>query len=392
MKNSNKKKFIEFLQEKECENSNQLEEGLGSFLWNLGRGIGGAIGGARRGWISGRGSDDFFQSERNLIYRINIALENFKNNLISSGQTKEYSEKKYKLLKSKIPMLLKLTYEYGLFGSPEEPSATGRKYTPEEPSATGRKSTITPEPIDAEIEAETPMLPAPPETPMLPAPKASEPETPKPKTTEIPLLPAPKVTKPAPEPIMGGAIDLKFIQNLNKLILNVNKYFKESGEAMPEKPIFNTLELVRRLYRYSEVPDDPRQRFKKHRQNINHLGNENWRLLISKIVEIFVSKGCNFEDDNFTSEAIETFKNLASRFLPEINYENFRRSITRNANWRNIVLSLSEIARFVEEFCKKNPDLCSSKGKGSAKLLPKLRENQNIGFSDWLIINENTLF
>lgn len=388
MKNLNKRKFIEFLKEKECENLEQLEEGIGSFLWNLGRGIGGAIGGARRGWISGRGSDDFFQSEKNLIYRIKIALENYKNNLISSGRTKKYSEMKCKLLNSKIQMLLKLTYEYGLFGSPEEPSATGRKYTTTPYPTVDPSRRLSNEPIDAEIESETPRT----EIPLLPAPKAAEPEIPKPKITEIPLLPAPKVAKPIPEPIMGGAIELKFIQNLNKLILNVNKYFKESGETMPEKPIFNTLELVKRLYKYSEVPDDPRKRFKKHRQNITHLGNENWRLLISKIVEIFVSKGCNFEDDTFTNEAITIFRNLASRFLPEINYENFRRSIIRNANWRNIVLSLSEIARFVEEFCKKNPDLCSSKGKGSAKLLPKLRENQNIGFSDWLIINENTLF
>lgn len=202
-------------------------------------------------------------------------------------------------------------------------------------------------------------------------------------------------TPPEPSiPILGGITNFKFMQNLNKLILSIEQYFRDSGEEnVPDKPIFNALKLIKRLYKHSEVENDQKKRFKKHRKNINYLGNENWNLLLTKIIEIFMSKQCDFADDAFTNNAIEYFINIAPNYNPiQQNYSNFTNIRNRNQNWQKIFASLWEINKFVDEFCRTNPDLCSQTGKGSIKLLSKLQENKNITFSEWLLITENKLF
>ena len=195
-------------------------------------------------------------------------------------------------------------------------------------------------------------------------------------------------------PILGGITNLRFMQNLNKLILNIEQYFRDNGEDVPNKPIFNAFKLIKRLYKHSEVENDQKRRFKKHRKNINYLGNENWNLLLTKIIEAFMSKRCDFADDTFTNNAIEDFKRVADIYKPiENHYPAFDSGLrARSENWKIIALSLSQINRSVDEFCRTNPDLCGKTGRGSGKLLSKLQENKNITFSEWLLITENKLF
>lgn len=203
-------------------------------------------------------------------------------------------------------------------------------------------------------------------------------------------------TSPEPSiPILGGITNFKFMQNLNKLILNIEQYFRDSDEEnVPDKPIFNALRLIKRLYKHSEAANDQKKRFKKHIKNINYLKNENWNLLLTNIIEAFMSKKCDFADDTFTNNAIEDFKRVADIYKPiENHYPAFDSGLrARSENWRIIALSLSQINRYVDEFCRNNPDLCGKTGRGSGKLLSKLKENKNITFSEWLLITENKLF
>ena len=203
-------------------------------------------------------------------------------------------------------------------------------------------------------------------------------------------------TPPKPSiPILGGITNFKFMQNLNKLILNIEQYFKDSDEEnVPDKPVFNALKLIKRLYKNVETENEPKKRFKQHGKNINYLGKDNWKLLLTKIVETFMSKQCDFADDTFTNNAIEYFIEKAPKYNPvQQHYEAFHTYIRlHNKNWQNILSSLSVINKFVDEFCRNNPDLCGKTGRGSSKLLSKLRENKNITFSEWLLITENKLF
>ena len=205
---------------------------------------------------------------------------------------------------------------------------------------------------------------------------------------------APSTPPESSIPILGGITNFKFMQNLNKLILSIEQYFRDNGENVPDKPIFNALKLIKRLYKHSEAQNDQKKRFKKHIKNINYLGNENWNLLLTKIIEAFMSKKCDFADDTFTNNAIEDFKRAADIYKPIQNhYSAFDSGLrNRSENWKIIALSLSQINRYVDEFCRNNPQLCGEKGRGSGKLLSKLQENKNITFSEWLLITENKLF
>lgn len=242
---------------------------------------------------------------------------------------------------------------------------------------------------------ESPRTQAPPsEKPLLSAPSATPIATPPPDEEVATSNTAPSTPPEASIPILGGITNFKFMQNLNKLILSIEQYFRDNGEDVPNKPIFNALRLIKRLYKHSEAENDQKKRFKKHRKNINYLKNENWNLLLTKIIEAFMSKKCDFADDTFTNNAIEDFKRMANIYKPiENQYPAFDRGLrTRSENWRIIALSLSQINKFVDEFCLNNPDLCGEKGRGSGKLLSKLQENKNITFSEWLLITENKLF
>jgi hypothetical protein len=203
-------------------------------------------------------------------------------------------------------------------------------------------------------------------------------------------------TPPEPSiPILGGITNFKFMQNLNKLILSIEQYFKDSSEEnVPDKSIFNALKLIKRLYKNVETESEPKKRFKQHGKNISHLGKDNWKILLTKIIETFMSKQCDFADDTFTNNAIEYFIEKAPKYNPvQQHYEAFHTYIRlHNKNWQNILSSLSVINKFVDEFCRNNPDLCGKTGRGSSKLLSKLRENKNITFSEWLLITENKLF
>jgi hypothetical protein len=195
-------------------------------------------------------------------------------------------------------------------------------------------------------------------------------------------------------PILDGITNLRFMQNLNKLILNIEQFFRDDGEDVPNKPIFNAFKLIQRLYRHAEMENNQKKIFKRHGKNINILGKDNWKILLTKIIEAFMSKRCDFADDAFTNDAIKDFNRVANIYKPiENHYSDFDRGLRKNGkNWKIIALSLSQINRYVDEFCSNNPELCDKKGRGSGKLLSKLRENKNITFSEWLLITENKLF
>jgi hypothetical protein len=242
---------------------------------------------------------------------------------------------------------------------------------------------------------ESPRTQAPPsEKPLLSAPSATPIATPPPDEEVAASNTAPSTPLEPSIPILGGITNFKFMQNLNKLILNIEQHFRDNGENVPNKPIFNAFKLIQRLYKHTEMENDQKRRFKKHKKNINYLGNDNWNLLLAKIIEAFVSNQCDFAVDTFTNDAIKDFKRVADIYNPvETNYSAFDRGLRKSGeNWRIIALSLSQINKSVDEFCSNNPELCDKKGKGSGKLLSKLQENKNITFSEWLLITENKLF
>lgn len=334
---------------------------------------------------------NFDEEEKKLIYKLNNAFKNYTNNLIGLNYSSSVINKKFPInikiansiynnLKNNLQRTLSLSYKkqklndenYLKFFKIEdliknEEEKEKEKKDQEKKSQEQEKQTSEEKPA-----AIAPAIAEPPTPP-------SEPET-----------PAASVTAPREEiPVLGGIADFHFMKNLNKLISFVNARFKQTNGYVPEKTPFKTLELMRRLFRYSETHDNPKMRVRKHQANINFLGNEKWHELITKVIETLKSKNCNFSDDEFTNELISLFDKYSVEGWFEGMLNNMRR---KSKPWSSLLVALTQINNYINEFCTANPNLCGEKGKGSSKLLQKLQENKNTNFSNWLFIQENKLF
>lgn len=81
------KTFMQFLEQKSINNGDSLcNEGIGDII----RGIGGFVGGMRRGWGSGKGSDDLTEAEANLKKQFNVAYSNYGNSLQKVAAARGY--------------------------------------------------------------------------------------------------------------------------------------------------------------------------------------------------------------------------------------------------------------------------------------------------------------
>jgi hypothetical protein len=110
--NFERKKFKQFLEQKgfEIEDCN-YNEGLGDIL----RGIGGFIGGAKRGWKAGWGTQDMGNAEYILEKQINVAFDNFTKNLVRArpiGATIDQQKDIRKFLSGNIHSLLNHSLNY----------------------------------------------------------------------------------------------------------------------------------------------------------------------------------------------------------------------------------------------------------------------------------------
>ena len=194
-----------------------------------------------------------------------------------------------------------------------------------------------------------------------------------------------------PEPILVGTIN-DFVINLNKFTKFVCDRLKNQNDFIPSQLQFQTIALIRRLLiKYDQETEDDRASTRNHEFNAKLLGGKKkWKNLILDIGKTFVKNKCDFSNTKFTDELISVFnmRSEASGWYAGLLGEIKRRS----ENWRFLSTALIEINKNIEKFCISNPDVCEKKGKGSAKLLPKLKENKNINFSDWLFIEENKLF
>jgi len=110
--NFERKKFKQFLEQKgfEIEDCN-YNEGLGEIL----RGIGGFIGGVKRGWEAGKGTQDMGAAEYILEKQINVAIDNFTKNLVRVkpiGATVDQQKDIRKFLSGNIHNLLNYSLNY----------------------------------------------------------------------------------------------------------------------------------------------------------------------------------------------------------------------------------------------------------------------------------------
>jgi hypothetical protein len=188
-------------------------------------------------------------------------------------------------------------------------------------------------------------------------------------------------------------IENEFVKNYDNFVETMLDAFKRNEYFDENKFPFSAFLLVKRLYKYKPVPFQRTGSYEQHPRNMKYLGIKNWKTIASKIMEIFKSHNCNFNDENYTDEITKNLNDMLS-----VNGSSYYMGIfgdlkKSSIKWKDLLQSLNEIEKYIKSFCKDNPKKCDEIGKGGTeKMLKKLKETKNLNFSNWLIMKENILF
>jgi len=188
---------------------------------------------------------------------------------------------------------------------------------------------------------------------------------------------------PAPEPeeekVMGGTVGKNFISSFDNIAVQILD--KVSNKEFP----FSVLDTIKRLYKFKALPRKMSS-YEEHPENIKHLGKKNWKKIMSDVVGILKTNGCNFGNEEYDKTIIDTFNEIY-----EIGgyYAGLVRDLAKNPQWKKLIAALRQVSRYFDTFCEQNPKKCAPEGKkGGEKLLKKLKENKNFNFSEWLFNKE----
>ena len=182
-------------------------------------------------------------------------------------------------------------------------------------------------------------------------------------------------------------VENEFVKNYDNFVETMLDAFKKNEYFNENKFPFSAFLLVKRLYKYKALPFKMGS-YERNPKNIRHLGKKNWDKIASKIMQIFRSHGCDFDDENYADKVTEDLRKIldagGSNYYMGI-FGDLKKS---SEKWKNLLQSLNEIENYIKSFCKENPEKCGEVGKGTERMLQKLKEAKNLNFSDWLILRE----